>query len=116
LKSPSATRKRIMHAIKHREELTGQDRELALFEAYRSRRLAPTLLIILSVLAALLLTDIALSLVNDIDRVQVALAVVQLGLLALIAINQLIFYRRASAYLNRFGSDPSSPTIATGDR
>ena len=108
-----ATRKRIMHAIKHREELTGQDRELALSEAHRSRRLAPAFLVILPVLAALLLTGTALSLASDTDWV---LPVLQLGLLGLLATNQLIFYRRASAYLDRFGSDPPSPTTATGDR
>lgn len=109
----SATRKRVMHAIKHREELTGQDRELALSEAYRSRRLAPVTAIVLPVLAALLLTGTALSLASHTDWMRVAPPVFHLGLLGLLAAYQRVFYLRASAYLDRFGSPP---TITTSDR
>lgn len=112
----SATRKRVLHAIKHREELTGHDRDLALAEAYRSRRLAPVTLIVLPVLAVLLLTGAALSLTGHTDWIRVALLVFQPGLLGLLTAYQRAFYRRASAYLDRFGTDPSPPTNPTGAR
>lgn len=102
----AATRRRVLHAIKHREQLTGHDRDLALAEAHRSRRLAPVTAVVLPVLAAVLLTGIALSLAGHPGWTRVAPPAIELGVLGTLAAHQRVFYRRASAYLDRFGSDP----------
>jgi hypothetical protein len=112
-----ATRTRIARAMKHQEELTGQDRELAVGEAIRNRKLAPLAMTAMIVVTALVLAGIGLSLAGDVDPAQLGLDVVLLVLVCALAVHQLVFYRRAGAYLERFGSPvpgPGSDTPTAG--
>ncbi len=101
-----ATRTRIVRAIKHRQELTGQDREIALAEAHRSRKLASIAITALLVLLVLILAGSVLALIGDVHPAQLAFSLVQLALIGALAAHQFVFYRRAGAYLERFGAPP----------
>ena len=111
------TRTRIARALKRQEELTGEDRYLALTEAARNRRLAPVWVTLLLVAGALIFASIGLQLADGAASGQLVLSVAQLVLLALIAGQQILFYRRAVAYLARFGArdqDGAGPSGDTG--
>jgi hypothetical protein len=103
------TRTRITRALKHQQELTGHDRDLALAEAIRSRRLMPLVMPALIVAAAFFGAGIGLSLAGALEPAQLRLSAIQLVLSGTLAVQQIVFYRRAGAYLNRFGSSPSEP-------
>jgi hypothetical protein len=111
-----ATRRRVARAIKYQEELTGQDRELALSEAIRSRKLAPMAVTALLLVGALTLVNIGLSLAGDVGPARLGLYVAQLAIACALAAHQILFYRRAGAYLERFGSPLPGPHTPTADR
>lgn len=100
--------------MKHQQELTGQDRELAISEAIRSRKLTRLAVAAMIVAAAASLAGIALSLPGDVEPAQLGLYVAQLALICALAVHQIVFYRRAVAYLERFGSPPPEPGQTTG--
>src|SRR4029453_3294207 len=104
-----ATRSRIARAMKHQQELTGQDRELALSEAVRSRRLTPLFVTTMIVATACVIAGIALSFFGDVEPARVGLYVAQLALICALMVYQIVFYRRAGAYLERFGSSAPEP-------
>jgi hypothetical protein len=108
-----ATRRRIARALKHQEELTGQDRELAVSEAIRSRKLAPVGVTILVAVCALGLAGIGVSLAGDVPPAELGLYVALLAIVCVLTVHQILFYRRAGAYLDRFGSAPSRPESHT---
>jgi hypothetical protein len=108
-----AARTRIVRALKYQQELTGHDRDLALAEAIRSRRLAPLAVPVLIVGAAFFATGVGLSLAGDLEPAQLAFCVVELIVSCTLAAQQIAFYRRAGAYLDRFGS-PDNPTADLG--
>lgn len=114
----TATRTRIARALKHQQELTGQDRELAISEAIRSRKLAPLAVTAMIVAAAFILAGIALSLSGDVGPAQLGLHGAQLALIFALTVHQIVFYRRAGAYLERYGSPPPEPASgnSTADR
>ena len=95
--------------MKHQQELTGHDRDLALAEAIRSRRLTPLVLPVLILAAAFFVAGIGLSLAGDLAPAQLRLSAFQLVLSGALAVQQIVFYRRAGAYLDRFGSPPPEP-------
>jgi hypothetical protein len=113
-----ATRTRIAHALKHQQELTGQDQELAISEAIRSRKLAPLAVTVMIVASALVLPGIVLSLSGDVGPAQLGLHGVQLASICALTVHQIVFYRRAGAYLERFGAPPPEPGSgnSTADR
>jgi hypothetical protein len=97
-----ATRKRVVLALKHRTELTGQDRALALDSARRTSRLLPAGVVILVVAGLLSVAGLVLRLVGGSGRWGIGTAVYQLAVILLIIVNQIVAYRRARAYLDRY--------------
>ena len=109
------TRTRVVRAMKTQEELTGTDRYLALAEATRSRRLAPVFVTLLLVAGALILAGVGLRLADGASSRQLVLSLAQLVLLTVVAGQQTVFYRRAVAYLARFGAQDQDGAGSSGD-
>ncbi|MEU4427054.1 hypothetical protein AB0F81_41065 [Actinoplanes sp. NPDC024001] len=97
------TRQRAVRAVKDQEEPAGELGRLALAEANRSLKLAPVVTVLMVIAATLALAGAALQLADG-DLGRAALAAVPVPLWIAVAVQQLIFRRRARAYLARYGS------------
>ena len=106
------TRKRVVRALKHGRELTGQDRVLAIAVARRAARLTPVNHVIYPLTLVLLTVSLVLQLVGRTRVVSLVLTLLMLVDFGALFVMVEIANRRARRYLDRYDR-PSEPQRAT---